>query len=129
MTGMPDDAHDFRDARFLVRLNVEEENVRLVLRADGLELREQDLAAEIKIQQEKSAQAQRKRQQQGAIVRPVEIRQPLPQDEAPAVREEFPDADDQQLRHARRKSRPRLRARRRKPIRGSVCPFAKWRSR
>ena len=50
-------SHDFRDASFLIRLNVEEENVRLVLRADGLELREQDLAAEIKIQKEKSAQA------------------------------------------------------------------------
>ncbi len=94
-------AHDFRDARFLVRLNVEEENVRLILRADRLELREQDLAAEIKIQQEKSAQAQRKRQQEGAIVRAIEIRQALPQDEAPAVREEFPDTGDQQLRDAR----------------------------
>ena len=50
-------AHDLGHPCFLVRLNVEEENVRLTLGADRMELREQNLAAEIEIEQQKGAQA------------------------------------------------------------------------
>ena len=57
MTGIPTDRTISATPVFLIRLNVEEENVRLVLRADRAELREQDFAAEIKIEQEKRAQA------------------------------------------------------------------------
>ena len=57
MIGIPAERTISATPVLLIRLDVEEENVRLVPRADGLELREQDLAAEIKIQQEKSAQA------------------------------------------------------------------------
>src|SRR5207237_4973025 len=50
-------AHNFGHARSLIRLNVEEENIRLIVRADRGELRKQDLARQIKIEKQKRSQA------------------------------------------------------------------------
>ena len=50
MTGIPVDRTISATPLLLIGLNVEEKNVRLALVADGLELREQDIAAEIEIE-------------------------------------------------------------------------------
>src|SRR6185503_10397486 len=65
---------------------------------NGSELREQYFPGEIEAEQQERAESQGQSQKQGPVVRPVKIRQALSQDKTPAVRKEFADADDEELR-------------------------------
>ena len=53
----PGSANDFGNARSLIRLNVEEENVRLIVRSNRSELRKQNLPRQVEIQKKKRSQA------------------------------------------------------------------------
>jgi hypothetical protein len=71
-------AHEVAHCVPLIGLNVKENGIRLPAAAVGNQLSEQRLLHEVETHHQKCSEAERKQKQQRAVVRAMEIGQPLP---------------------------------------------------
>src|SRR5829696_6926336 len=96
--------HEVADCVALVRLDVEKNRIRLAAPAVRDQLREQRLLHEIETDHQKRSQSEREQQQQGAIVRAMEIGESLPPRERKGRRNGFASQDDERFRQRGEKS-------------------------